>query len=107
MCIKLQTVGYIIDSIFRQALILLYYKYRFFFIGNMLLLVGSRRTINSAYQPTVKKLNPDLNAHVTEKALVALFNKVEEEENSIRTNPAQCVTDLMKKVFSYADNYKK
>ncbi len=54
-----------------------------------------------------KKLNPDLNAHVTEKALVALFNKVEEEENSIRTNPAQCVTDLMKKVFSYADNYKK
>lgn len=56
--------------------------------------------------PLVTKLNPDLNGYVTEKALTALFNKVEEEENLIRTNPAQRATDLMKKAFSYADSKK-
>lgn len=54
-----------------------------------------------------KKLNPDLNAHVTEKALGALFNKVETEENAIRENPVNRATDLMKKAFAYADSQKK
>ncbi len=53
------------------------------------------------------KLNPDLNGYVTEKALVALFNKVEEEENAIRENPAKRATDLMVKAFKYADTQKK
>ena len=53
------------------------------------------------------KLNPDLNAYVTEKALVALFNKVEEEENLIRENPSKRATDLMIKAFKYADSQKK
>ncbi|MEZ4805036.1 MAG: DUF4197 domain-containing protein [Bacteroidia bacterium] len=56
--------------------------------------------------PLVTKMNPDLNAFVTEKALTALFNKVEEEENAIRTNPALRATELMKKAFAYADSQK-
>lgn len=57
--------------------------------------------------PLVNKMNPDLNGYVTEKALAALFNKVEEEENLIRSNPAQRGTELMKKAFNYADTQKK
>ena len=57
--------------------------------------------------PLVEKLNPDLNAFVTEKALVALFNKVEEEENAIRENPSKRLTELMVKSFAYADALKK
>jgi len=56
--------------------------------------------------PFVTKMNPDLNAHVTEKALVALFSRVEQEENLIRDNPAQRGTELMKKAFAYADTRK-
>jgi hypothetical protein len=56
--------------------------------------------------PLVTKMNPDLNAFVTEKALSALFNKVEDEENAIRTSPALRATDLMKKAFAYADSQK-
>jgi hypothetical protein len=56
--------------------------------------------------PLVTKMNPDLNAHVTEKTLAALFNKVEEEENLIRDNPSQRGTELMKKAFAYADTRK-
>lgn len=52
------------------------------------------------------KLNPDLNAHVTEKALATLFSKVELEENAIRDNPVNRATDLMKKAFAYADTKK-
>lgn len=57
--------------------------------------------------PLVTKLNPDLNGFVTEKALAALFNKVEAEENLIRQDPAKRGTDLMKKAFAYADSVKK
>ena len=57
--------------------------------------------------PTVQnKLNPDLNGFVTEKALSALFKKVEDEENLIRANPAKRLTGLMKKAFAYADTKK-
>lgn len=56
--------------------------------------------------PFVTKMNPDLNAYVTEKALTALFNKVEDEEGLIRDNPALRATELMKKAFSYADTKK-
>ena len=57
--------------------------------------------------PFITKLNPDLNAHVTEKTLATLFNKVETEENAIRENPINRATDLMKKAFAYADTQKK
>jgi hypothetical protein len=56
--------------------------------------------------PLVTKMNPDLNAHVTEKALTALFMRVETEENLIRDNPSARATALMKKAFAYADTKK-
>jgi hypothetical protein len=50
--------------------------------------------------PTVKqKINPDLTAYVTERALNGLFVTISDEENKIRSNPAARVTDLLKKVF--------
>lgn len=45
------------------------------------------------------KLNPDLNAYVTEKAIDGLFKLVNDEENKIRENASARVTDLLKKVF--------
>jgi|JI61114BRNA_FD_contig_61_2089332_length_1119_multi_2_in_0_out_0_2 hypothetical protein len=56
--------------------------------------------------PGVEKVNPDLNAYVTGKALEALFVQIELEENKIRTDPAKRATDLLKKVFNYADQQK-
>lgn len=49
--------------------------------------------------PFVKKVNTDLNAYVTEKALAGIFYQVALEEQKIRRNPAAQTTDLLKKVF--------
>ncbi len=49
--------------------------------------------------PFVEKVNPDLVAYVTGKALDGLFLSIAQEEANIRTNPAARVTDLLKKVF--------
>ena len=49
--------------------------------------------------PFVKKVNTDLNAYVTEKALSGIFYQVALEEQKIRKNPAAQTTDLLKKVF--------
>lgn len=48
---------------------------------------------------TFNKVNPDLPAYVTEKALNGLFLYIAEEENKIRIDPTERVTDLLKKVF--------
>jgi hypothetical protein len=48
---------------------------------------------------TFNKVNPDLTAYVTERALNGLFLYVAEEENKIRLDPTERVTDLLKKVF--------
>lgn len=48
---------------------------------------------------TFNKINPDLTAYVTERALNGLFVTIASEENKIRTNPSARVTDLLKKVF--------
>jgi|SRR5690606_13417931 len=53
--------------------------------------------------PTTKKLNPDLNAYVTEKALDGLFQLIAEEEKNIRENPLERTTALMKRVFAVQD----
>jgi len=45
------------------------------------------------------KVNEDLNAYVTGKAIDGLFVLVAQEENKIRTNVNARVTDLLKKVF--------
>lgn len=45
------------------------------------------------------KVNPDLAAYVTGKALEGLFYNIGLEEQKIRKDPAAQVTDLLKKVF--------
>jgi hypothetical protein len=46
-----------------------------------------------------QKINPDLNAYVTERAIAGLFIMVEKEENKIRKDPAARITSLLQKVF--------
>lgn len=46
-----------------------------------------------------QKVNPDLNAYVTERAIAGLFKLVEQEENKIRKDPMARVTDILMKVF--------
>jgi len=53
--------------------------------------------------PLVKKANPDVADHVTNKALEGLFKKIAEEENDIRHNFASRTTDLLKSVFAKQD----
>jgi hypothetical protein len=48
---------------------------------------------------TFNKVNPDLGAYATDKALTGVFYYVAQEEKNIRTNPAAQVDDLLKKVF--------
>ena len=47
-----------------------------------------------------KKLTPDLDAYVTEKAIEGLFKLLAEEESKIRKDPAARVSDILKKVFA-------
>ena len=46
-----------------------------------------------------QKINPDLDAFITQKAIEGLFLMVEKEENKIRKDPAARVTDILMKVF--------
>ena len=48
---------------------------------------------------TFKKVNPDLPAYVTERALNGVFVYIAQEEAKIRKDPSAQVTDLLKKVF--------
>ena len=52
---------------------------------------------------TKQKVNPDLNAYVTQKAIDGLFVLIAEEEKNIRDNPLGRTSDLMKKVFAQQD----
>jgi len=61
-------------------------------------------TIFSAYNKVAnpfggKKVNPDLVAYVTEKALAGIFYEIAQEEVNIRKNPVARTTDILKKVF--------
>lgn len=47
-----------------------------------------------------EKVNPDLSAYVTEKALTGIFYQVAQEEQKIRKDPFARTSDLLKKVFS-------
>lgn len=51
--------------------------------------------------PLVQKVNPDLNAYVTDRAIQGLFKLIADEELKIRKNPAARVSDLLKKVFGW------
>ena len=57
--------------------------------------------------PGVTKINPDLNEYVTLKSLDALFSQMEIEENKIRKDPLKRTTEILKKVFDYADLKRK
>jgi hypothetical protein len=48
---------------------------------------------------TFSKVNPDLSAYVTQKAINGIFYYVAQEEIKIRKDPAAQVTDLLKQVF--------
>jgi hypothetical protein len=48
---------------------------------------------------TFKKVDTDLSAYVTQKAMDGIFYYVAAEEKKIRKDPAAQVTDLLKKVF--------
>lgn len=56
-------------------------------------------TIYNKLPTTRQKVNPDLVAYVTERALNGIFVNIAQEEAQIRTNPAARVTDLLRKVF--------
>jgi Protein of unknown function (DUF4197) len=49
--------------------------------------------------PFIQKVNPDLTAYVTEKALNGLFIMIAKEEEQIRKDPIAQTTELLKKVF--------
>jgi hypothetical protein len=62
----------------------------------------------SAYNkiPFVEKVNTDLDTYVTEKAIDGLFVIISEEEISIRENPKERVSKLLKKVFGTNNSVK-
>lgn len=51
-----------------------------------------------------QKLNPDLDAYITDLAIKGLFQMVEKEENKIRKDPAARVTEILSKVFGSLTN---
>ncbi len=54
--------------------------------------------------PFIKKVNPELDDYVTQKALKGLFSMVEKKEKGIRHNISERSSDLLKKVFAKQDN---
>ncbi|MEO8885105.1 MAG: DUF4197 domain-containing protein [Mucilaginibacter sp.] len=57
--------------------------------------------------PFVKKINPDINDYVAQKTIDGLFIEIAIEELNIRQNLNARSTPLLKKVFSFADQFKK
>lgn len=49
---------------------------------------------------SANKVNPDLTAYVTEKALAGIFYQVSLEEQQIRKDPVARTSDILKKVFA-------
>jgi hypothetical protein len=49
--------------------------------------------------PLVQKMNPDLTAYVTDRAIEGLFVMVAKEELKIRKDPVARTTELLRKVF--------
>ena len=57
-------------------------------------------TVFSTYNRfALNKINPDLTAYVTDKALTGIFYQVALEEQKIRKDPVSQTTNLLKKVF--------
>lgn len=69
--------------------------------------VGLYRTyqdIKTAYEriPLTTMPAPDLERHVTDRALAGLFGELAKEESKIRENPAARTTELLRRVFGAA-----
>jgi hypothetical protein len=56
--------------------------------------------------PFVKPVETDITAYVTDRAMDGLFSVVAQEETKIRANPVKRTTELLQKVFGYADSQK-
>jgi len=50
--------------------------------------------------PLTQKVNPDLSAYVTDKALSGIFYQVALEEKNIRKDPLARTSEILKKVFA-------
>ena len=50
--------------------------------------------------PFAPKVDADLTSHVVDKGMDGIFTYLAKEEKSIRENPVERTTDLLKKVFS-------
>ena len=77
-------------------------------IQNSLDAVNARsywKSVVSAYNkiPFVKKVDPELDEYVTNKALVGMFGLIETKELDIRENQSSRSSDLLKKVFAKQD----
>lgn len=57
--------------------------------------------------PFVKKVDTDLTAYVTQKAIDGLFIEIAKEELKIRENISARTSPLLQKVFGYAESQKK
>ena len=57
--------------------------------------------------PFVKKVDTDLTAYVTQKAIDGLFIEIAKEELKIRENITARTSPLLQKVFGYAEKQKK
>ena len=66
--------------------------------------VGATKHWNTVFtnynKVSAEKINPELTAYVTEKALAGIFYQVAQEEQKIRKDPAARTSDLLKKVFN-------
>ncbi len=60
-------------------------------------------TTYNNFPTTINKINPDLPSYVTERAVAALFDQIEKEEVNIRNNPVARTTQILKKVFGWAN----
>ena len=49
--------------------------------------------------PFVKKVNPNLEQYVTQKAIEGMFILIAQEELKIRQDPEARISDILKKVF--------
>lgn len=54
--------------------------------------------------PLLDDVNPDITDHVTNKALVSMFDLIEQKEAGIRTDISQRTSDLLRRVFARQDN---
>lgn len=57
--------------------------------------------------PFVRKLNPDISAYVTQRAIDGIFYQIALEELNIRKNIGARSTPLLQKVFAFADKSQK